>query len=139
MPDRSLELACPWPVAGVDEAGRGPWAGPVCAGAVILADDVEIAGLDDSKKLPAARREALAPEIRARALAWGVGFALNKSMGVYGPNPSAFGHHGWGGSFGFADPEKQLGVAYAMNMMREPTDGPDPRFMGLVQAVYASV
>ena len=75
VPDRSLELACPWPVAGVDEAGRGPWAGPVCAGAVILADDVEIAGLDDSKKLSPARREALAPEIRARALAWGVGFA----------------------------------------------------------------
>jgi ribonuclease HII len=75
MPDRALEDACPWPVAGVDEAGRGPWAGPVCAGAVILAPDLEIAGLDDSKRLSPARREALAPEIRARALAWGVGFA----------------------------------------------------------------
>jgi ribonuclease HII len=75
MPDLSLEAACPAPVCGVDEAGRGPWAGPVSAGAVILGPGVVIAGLDDSKKLTAARREALAPLIKARALAWGVGFA----------------------------------------------------------------
>ncbi len=75
MPDRLLEDACPWPVCGVDEAGRGPWAGPVSAGAVILAAGVEIEGLDDSKKLSAARREALEPLIKARSLAWGVGFA----------------------------------------------------------------
>ena len=75
MPDRSLEGDCPWPVCGVDEAGRGPWAGPVSAGAVILAPGVEIEGLDDSKKLSPARREALEPLIKARALAWGVGFA----------------------------------------------------------------
>jgi ribonuclease HII len=75
MPDRRLEQDCPWPVAGVDEAGRGPWAGPVCAAAVILGPEVHIAGLDDSKKLTAARREALVPLIKTRALAWGVGFA----------------------------------------------------------------
>ena len=66
------------PVCGVDEAGRGPWAGPVCAGAVIL--DVEKPrrvpkGLDDSKKLSAKTREALEVEIKAKAVAWGVGFA----------------------------------------------------------------
>ena len=72
-------------------------------------------------------------------MSWGVGFALNKAMGVYGPNPAAFGHHGWGGSFGFADPAKGLGVAYAMNFMREPQGGLDPRFSALVAAVYASV
>lgn len=72
-------------------------------------------------------------------MSWGVGFALNKAMGVYGPNPAAFGHHGWGGSFGFADPGKGLGVAYAMNFMREPQGGLDPRFAALVAAVYASV
>ena len=60
------------PVAGVDEAGRGPLAGDVVAGAVILAADCTIPGLDDSKKLSAARREELAHEIRARALAWSV-------------------------------------------------------------------
>ncbi len=75
MPDRTLEDGHPHPVCGVDEAGRGPWAGPVCAGAVILARGIDIEGLDDSKRLTAARREALAPLIKARALAWGVGFA----------------------------------------------------------------
>ena len=55
-------------VAGVDEAGRGPLAGPVVAAAVILDDFQPIAGLADSKKLSAARREALYDEIRAKAL-----------------------------------------------------------------------
>lgn len=72
-------------------------------------------------------------------ISWGVGFALNAAMGAYGPNAKAFGHHGWGGSFGFADPEAALGVAYAMNFMREPAGAPDPRFAALVGAVYASV
>jgi CubicO group peptidase (beta-lactamase class C family) len=72
-------------------------------------------------------------------MSWGVGFALNKGMGAYGPNPQAFGHHGWGGSFGFADPVVGLGAAYAMNMMREPQGAPDPRFLALVEAIYASV
>ncbi len=61
--------------AGVDEAGRGPLAGPVCAAAVILDPDKPIEGLNDSKKLSAKKREALAPLIRERALAWGVGWA----------------------------------------------------------------
>ena len=56
--------------AGVDEAGRGPWAGPVFAAAVILDPARPILGLADSKKLSAARREALAHEIRDKALAW---------------------------------------------------------------------
>ncbi|MDJ0812185.1 MAG: ribonuclease HII [Woeseiaceae bacterium] len=60
------------PVAGVDEAGRGPLAGPVVASAVILAEETSIAGLDDSKKLGAKRRDELSTEIKARALAWSV-------------------------------------------------------------------
>lgn len=72
-------------------------------------------------------------------MSWGVGFGINKLMYIYGPNPKAFGHHGWGGSFGFADPDKGLGVAYTMNYMREPVDAPDPRLMALVPAVFASV
>src|SRR6202007_350211 len=63
------------PVCGVDEAGRGPWAGPVSAAAVILHPKKTIKGLDDSKKLNAKTREALEVEIKAKALAWGVGFA----------------------------------------------------------------
>jgi len=74
-PDLSLEAAHPWPVCGVDEAGRGPWAGPVSAAAVILDPARTPAGLDDSKKLSERRREALEIEIKASALAWGVGFA----------------------------------------------------------------
>ena len=63
------------PVAGVDEAGRGPLAGPVVAAAVILDPARPIAGLADSKTLRAARRDALAVEIRAGALAWAVALA----------------------------------------------------------------
>lgn len=59
-------------VAGVDEAGRGPLAGPVVAAAVILAPDRPVKGLDDSKRLKPERRFELAAEIRARALAWAV-------------------------------------------------------------------
>lgn len=64
------------PVCGVDEAGRGPWAGPVSAGAVIFDPRKRTPkGLDDSKKLTAKAREGLEGEIKAKALAWGVGFA----------------------------------------------------------------
>lgn len=62
-------------VCGVDEAGRGPLAGPVCAAAVILDDASPIAGLADSKKLSERQREQLAPLIRERALAWAVAYA----------------------------------------------------------------
>ena len=62
-------------VAGVDEAGRGPLAGPVVAAAVILDPRRPIAGLRDSKLLSAVARERLAIEIRAHALAWAVGEA----------------------------------------------------------------
>ncbi|MFZ5668641.1 MAG: ribonuclease HII [Pseudomonadota bacterium] len=74
-PDFLLEKTCPGPVCGVDEAGRGPWAGPVSAAAVILNPRRTPKGLDDSKKLTAARREALEVEIKLKAAAWGVGFA----------------------------------------------------------------
>jgi ribonuclease HII len=59
-------------VCGVDEAGRGPLAGPVVAAAVILDPTRPIEGLDDSKKLSARRRQVLAVEIREKALAWAV-------------------------------------------------------------------
>jgi ribonuclease HII len=62
-------------IAGVDEVGRGPLAGPVFAAAVILPPDTAIRGVDDSKRLDAARRAALFEEIRAHALAIGVGAA----------------------------------------------------------------
>ena len=67
-------------VCGVDEAGRGPWAGPVSAAAVILNPDDLPEGMDDSKVLTEKRRAALEPQIKARALAWGVGFASAREI-----------------------------------------------------------
>jgi ribonuclease HII len=75
MPHMRLEKTSPTPVCGVDEAGRGPWAGPVYAAAVILRPRRVPKGVDDSKKLTAARRAELEVEIKAKALAWGVGWA----------------------------------------------------------------
>ncbi|MEO5338497.1 MAG: ribonuclease HII [Magnetospirillum sp. WYHS-4] len=74
MPDYSLERKADCLVAGIDEAGRGPWAGPVVAAAVILDPDDIPQGLDDSKKLKPARREVLFSLIADRARV-GVGIA----------------------------------------------------------------
>jgi ribonuclease HII len=65
-------------IAGVDEVGRGPLAGPVLAAAVVLPPDVAIRGIDDSKKLTADKRAELYEEIRARALAIGVAGASTR-------------------------------------------------------------
>lgn len=62
-------------LCGVDEAGRGPLAGPVCAAAVMLPRGIVIDGLNDSKKLSEKRREQLYGEITAKALHWSVAFA----------------------------------------------------------------
>ena len=74
-PGLELEGRHAQPVAGVDEAGRGPWAGPVSAAAVIFHPDQIPPGINDSKKLSPAARAALETEIKARALAWAVAFA----------------------------------------------------------------
>ncbi len=62
-------------LCGVDEAGRGPFAGPVCAAAVILPPDLEIEGLNDSKKLTEKKREKLFPLICENAIAYSIAFA----------------------------------------------------------------
>lgn len=62
-------------ICGVDEAGRGPLAGPVCAAAVILPMDIEIPGLNDSKKLSDKKRRELYPIICEKAVAYGIAFA----------------------------------------------------------------
>ena len=68
--DQGIRLIC-----GVDEAGRGPLAGPVCAAAVILPANIEIPGLNDSKKLSDKRRRELFPVIKEQAIAYGIAFA----------------------------------------------------------------
>ena len=68
--DKGIEVVC-----GVDEAGRGPLAGPVCAAAVILPKHIEIPGLTDSKKLSDKKRRELMPIIKEQAIAYGIAFA----------------------------------------------------------------
>jgi len=67
-------------ICGVDEAGRGPLAGPVCAAAVILPEGLEIPGLNDSKKLTDKRRRELFPIIKDQAIAYGIAFATEQEI-----------------------------------------------------------
>ena len=67
-------------ICGIDEAGRGPLAGPVCAAAVILPEHLEIPGLTDSKKLTDKKRRELFPVIKEQAIAYGIGFAFEKEI-----------------------------------------------------------
>lgn len=73
--DQGLQLIC-----GVDEAGRGPLAGPVCAAAVILPAHVELPGLNDSKKLSDKKRRELFPLIKECAIAYGIGLADHEEI-----------------------------------------------------------
>lgn len=73
--DAGIKLIC-----GVDEAGRGPLAGPVCAAAVILPPHIELPGLNDSKKLTDKRRRELFPMIKDAAIAYGIGFASHEEI-----------------------------------------------------------
>ena len=73
--EQGIRLIC-----GVDEAGRGPLAGPVCAAAVILPANLEIPGLNDSKKLSDKRRRELFPVICREAIAWSVAFAVHNEI-----------------------------------------------------------
>lgn len=74
------DLSLPRPVAGVDEAGRGPLAGPVVAAAVLAPDGWTLTGLNDSKKLTAAKRQALEDEIKRSCLGWAVGVATQEEI-----------------------------------------------------------
>ena len=67
-------------ICGVDEAGRGPLAGPVCAAAVILPPHADIPGLNDSKKLSDKRRRELFPVIKETAVAYGIGIATHEEI-----------------------------------------------------------
>ena len=84
MPDFSYELSAKEKgykfVCGVDEAGRGPLAGPVCAAAVILPENLQIPGLNDSKKLTDKKRRELFPIIKEQAIAYGIAFASEEEI-----------------------------------------------------------
>lgn len=106
-------------ICGVDEAGRGPLAGPVCAAAVILPMDLEIPGLNDSKKLSAKKREELYGEITSCALAYGVAFAdvseieeLNILGATYLAMNRAIAGLGTGVDLALIDGNRSEGVEY---------------------------
>lgn len=67
-------------IAGVDEVGRGPLAGPVVAAAIVLPEDFDVLGIDDSKKLSEKRREELFDVILEKAVAWGIGMADHSTI-----------------------------------------------------------
>lgn len=94
----------------------------VSPAAIAQATDVRIEGVD------------LVLDLFAR---WGAGFLVN-SEALYGPNPEAFGHSGWGGSFAFADPKAGIAMAYTMNQMSQLLRG-DPRGVALIEAVYGAL
>lgn len=73
--DQGFDIVC-----GVDEAGRGPLAGPVCAAAVILPKNMDIPGLNDSKKLSDKKRRELFPVIKEKAVAYGIGLASHEEI-----------------------------------------------------------
>lgn len=73
--EKGIQIIC-----GVDEAGRGPLAGPVCAAAVILPPHAQIPGLNDSKKLSDKRRRELFPLIKEAAIAYGIGIATHEEI-----------------------------------------------------------
>ncbi len=87
MPDFELEAIAKakgyTAVCGVDEAGRGPLAGPVCAAAVILDPDTDIPGINDSKKLSEKKREVLFDVITENAVAYGIAFASVEEIEEY--------------------------------------------------------
>lgn len=106
-------------VCGVDEAGRGPLAGPVCAAAVILPRGVTIEGLDDSKKLTEKRREALYGDIIAAAEAYSVAFAdveeieeLNILSATYLAMNRAIAALGVGIDLALIDGNRNAGIEY---------------------------
>ncbi len=74
------------------------------------------------------------PDLMLGARTWAAGVVLN-TEGNYGPNPNAFGHSGWGGSFGCADLERGLGIGYVHNQMGPDVTG-DPRGISLCRAIY---
>ena len=75
LAEKGIKVVC-----GVDEAGRGPLAGPVCAAAVILPSHLELPGLNDSKRLTDKKRRELYPIIKEQAIAYGIGFASEEEI-----------------------------------------------------------
>ncbi len=108
----------------------------------VIATDGRLDGrtLLSPKTIEAACRERIVgPDlVLPHRISWGAGFTRGGPEGVFGPNPDAVGHWGWGGSVAFADPGRRLSVAYVMNR-QGPLLLKDPRPMALIEALYAAL
>ncbi len=96
--------------------------------------DKQLLSLDGIKAMAAPQIEN-EDAVLGFPLRWGAGMALNAEWGEYGPNMSAFGHSGWGGSFGAADLETGIGMSYVMNKMGGALAG-DPRALALSKTLF---
>lgn len=137
--DHRLANMKKWQVMGLPSAGAAASARGVASLYRTLISDLSgntshIAGTEVLRDMLACQIEGEDLVLRV-PMKWGVGFALNGVSGLYGPNESTFGHNGWGGSFGFGDPESDIAVGYSMNYMREPLAG-DMRAIKLIRAIY---
>lgn len=131
-----------WRNMGIPSAGGSATARGIAGMYNALIDDVR--GNTETISNQATMNQMLGSQIKNEDLVirfpitWGVGFALDDGSGMYGGGAKSFGHHGWGGSYGFADPEAGIAFCYAMNFMREP-QSEDTRAIDLMQALYAAV
>lgn len=108
----------------------------------VLANDGRIDGrtLLSPEIIAAASKERIrGPDlVLPHVMSWGAGFTRGGPERVFGPNPDAFGHWGWGGSMAFADPSRRLSASYVMNRQGSRLVA-DPRAMALIEALYASL
>jgi CubicO group peptidase (beta-lactamase class C family) len=77
-------------------------------------------------------------QVLQMSMSWGLGYVVNAGKDIYGPNPRSYGHTGFGGSFGFADPDARVAVGYAMSRMAATLVN-EPRGTALIGALYASL
>ena len=130
-----------WRAAEIPSAGGQGTASGVARVYAALANGGELDGVKVVGK--EALAAATAPQIDNEDLVlkmpavWGCGFAINAAGIMYGPNKTTYGHSGWGGSFGCADPEANIAIGYVMNRMDGNLAG-DPRTMKLIDAIYKS-
>jgi CubicO group peptidase (beta-lactamase class C family) len=102
----------------------------VLDGAAVLSPDV----LDQMTRERISGRDLVLPF----DISWAAGLTRNQGLDIFGPNPNAVGHCGWGGSCAFADPEERLSAAYVMTRQSPYLLG-DPRAQRLIEALYAAL
>jgi CubicO group peptidase (beta-lactamase class C family) len=117
--------------------GQATAAGVATIYAALVDDGGRLLSPDSLAKATSLRRKGV-DRVFMFQFEWGAGFIRNTHKVLYGPNPHSFGHTGYGGSYGFADPERRIGVGYVMNKMGASLVG-DTRGANLIKALYACI